>query len=704
MILADIAALWGNYVWPIFLLVFGFGLVVFVHELGHFLAAKAVGVRVDRFALGFGPRLFGIKRGETDYCIKLLPLGGYVKMLGQEDVNAMAEGGEAADDPRSFLNKPIWARMVIVSAGVVMNVIFAAILFVVVCLVGINFLAPVVGGTVKNFPAATAVTSLDAPASRPASAPVTAPAAPNAGNSEAHGLKPGDRILTINGKPIPSFDKIGLMAALADKDEIFHVTFERGGKVGSCDMSVKVGSEGRLVFGIMPPRDLALGEPEDDNLVTPFKPGDRVVAIGTRTIEHHWEIDPIERTLDGRNVEVTVRRGGQRTTVTVRPVPYLGTAHVLFHKTDYTVLRYAKAVRSDDEKTIAVTMRDGTSETLAAEDYTTGRKDLLDVLGLIPRLRVVSVLSGSRADDAGLKAGDIITRYADHPTPTFTQLQAINERFAGEGTQIKVLRDGKGLEAMRIVPKERHDRFQIGVVLGVDTEHTAVASVRPGSLAAKAGLRPGDVITGVGGRTVTTWNEIIIERSRHTQGPVTISYLRGDHRREATVDDLAEAAFGPKHYRFSLFAEKAVFELLNNARVKKSNPLAAMAWGAAQTWDMIVLNYATLRSMARGTVPASEVRGPVGIVGLGIEVGRRGIIRLTYFLAMISVCLAVFNFLPLPLVDGGLAVILIIEKIRGKPLSVRVMNIIQLSGLAIILSIFVAVTWNDISRMIGELW
>ena len=694
VILADLATLWGDYIWPVFLLVFGFGLVVFVHELGHFLACKAVGVRVDRFALGFGPRLLGVKRGDTDYCIKLLPLGGYIKMLGQEDFDAMEEGGEAAGDPRSFLNKPIWARMAIVSAGVVMNVIFAAILFVVVCLVGIDFLAPVVGGTLSGYPAAEAVTSLDTPASRPATAPAT---------DDAHGLKPGDVILTVGGKHIPSFDKVGLIATLADEDEIFRVTFERNGKIGHCDIGVKVGTAGRLVFGIAPPRDLVLGE-SDEDLDTPFKPEDRIVAINGRKITHHWDITPIEDTLDGRAVKVTVLRDDEETTVEVLPLPYMDTAYVLFRKKDNTFFRYTKAVRSDDGKTITVTMPDGKTRTLDAEEYETGRTDKLDVLGLIPRLRVFSVVGDSRADKAGLKAGDIIVRYADKATPTFTQFLEINERFADEGTEIKVLRDGKGLDPVRIVPKKRRDGYQIGIRMGVDTAHTVVAAVRPGSLAEAAGLMRGDVITAINGTKVGTWNDILIQRRKCTKGPLTISYARGQNPHQATIDDVAQAAFLPEHYRFSIFAERVVFNLLMTAEVKKTNPLAAIVWGATQTWDMIVLNYATLRSMARGTVPASEVRGPVGIVGLGIAVGRRGIIKLTYFLAMISVCLAVFNFLPLPLVDGGLAVILIIEKIRRKPLSVRVMNIIQLSGLAVILAIFVAVTWNDISRIVGDLW
>jgi regulator of sigma E protease len=91
-------------------------------------------------------------------------------------------------------------------------------------------------------------------------------------------------------------------------------------------------------------------------------------------------------------------------------------------------------------------------------------------------------------------------------------------------------------------------------------------------------------------------------------------------------------------------------------------------------------------------------------VEIGIAVGRKSVTRLVYFLAMISVSLAVINFLPLPIVDGGLAVLLLIEKARGRPLSLKVMNAIQMAGLGVIGLVFIAVTWQDVWRLISERW
>src|SRR4051812_40246842 len=166
------------YILSLFLLVFGFGFVIFWHELGHFLAAKWVGIRVEQFAVGFGQALVSwrkgmgfqlgtsgrryeklqkavsegdasidlAKYGETEYRLNWIPLGGYVKMLGQDDLNPAAQ----SDDPRSYNKKSIGARMVVVSAGVIMNVILAALGFMIVFMIGFSVPPAQVGGIVSG--------------------------------------------------------------------------------------------------------------------------------------------------------------------------------------------------------------------------------------------------------------------------------------------------------------------------------------------------------------------------------------------------------------------------------------------------------------------------------------------------------------------------------------------------------------------------
>jgi len=104
------------------------GLIIMVHELGHFIAARAVGIRVDRFSLGFGPKIVSVQRGETEYRISWVPLGGYVKMAGMID-ESLDDTEEPFDptDPRLFINKKAWQKIIVVSAGVAMNMVLAAL-------------------------------------------------------------------------------------------------------------------------------------------------------------------------------------------------------------------------------------------------------------------------------------------------------------------------------------------------------------------------------------------------------------------------------------------------------------------------------------------------------------------------------------------------------------------------------------------------
>src|SRR5271165_32444 len=103
----------------------GLGLVIFIHELGHFLMAKWNGVKVEKFSIGFGPTLFGFRRGETHYVLAMVPLGGFVKMLGE----GPEDEANKSTDPRAYPNKSVSARMAIISAGVIMNLLFGWLCF-----------------------------------------------------------------------------------------------------------------------------------------------------------------------------------------------------------------------------------------------------------------------------------------------------------------------------------------------------------------------------------------------------------------------------------------------------------------------------------------------------------------------------------------------------------------------------------------------
>src|SRR5262249_51091093 len=159
------------------------GVLIFIHELGHFLVAKAMGVGVERFSLGFGPRIVSFRGGETEYCISIVPLGGYVKMTGEEahgeDAIHPATEGPPPDPAKSFAAKPLWSRALIVFAGPGMNFVLAAAIFAVMfTAIGVPVDDPTIGRMTPDSAAAQA------------------------------GLHLRDQVVAIDGKPIENWREI----------------------------------------------------------------------------------------------------------------------------------------------------------------------------------------------------------------------------------------------------------------------------------------------------------------------------------------------------------------------------------------------------------------------------------------------------------------------------------------------------------------
>jgi len=365
-----------EWVWPIFLFIFGLGAVVFVHELGHFLVAKAVGIRVERFALGFGPRLFGYKGKETDYSVMLLPLGGYVKMLGQEDF-APLEDAEGEPDPRAYSSKSVGARFAVIAAGVTMNVIFAAILFVILGMVGMRFQAPVVGETIPGYPADEAkIVWVDE-----AGKELGKGAYPDQPST----LQPGDRIVTIDGKgwliPILGREvtrsrRIVVQALLSDETDRYTLGITRtigdGEKVltGRVELGLKMAPSPLGSGGMFPSFGIAFAastklmrgsefaaEADEDKEV--FTNRDRIVAINGQEVVHNWDIREIQKTLLGRETTLTVERsnGPDKTGIELTVHPDVQSTKVFYLK-DGEILRGTAVDRDVKKGTLTLRMDD----------------------------------------------------------------------------------------------------------------------------------------------------------------------------------------------------------------------------------------------------------------------------------------------------------------------------------------------------------
>ncbi len=179
------------------------GILIFVHELGHFLLAKLMGVKVEKFSLGFGPKVVGKKYGDTEYLISAFPLGGYVKMLGEDSLGEEAEPLSEEDKKRAYNNQPVRKRFPIILAGPLFNIVFAALVYIAVFINGAPALLPEVGEVMEDTPAARA------------------------------GLRQGDLITRIGDKDIASWS------------DMTAVVYESPGK--ALDFGIKRGAE---TFGL----------------------------------------------------------------------------------------------------------------------------------------------------------------------------------------------------------------------------------------------------------------------------------------------------------------------------------------------------------------------------------------------------------------------------------------------------------------------
>ncbi len=761
----DLGWLFGHWIWPILQFFIGLGVVVFVHELGHFAVAKAVGIKVERFAIGMGPRLVGMQRGETDYCLCALPLGGYVKMLGQEDFKPLEdqEQGESDEsgqdkpptkptvDPRSYQAKSVGARLAVISAGVIMNIIGAAILFIIVGLAGIRFTAPIVGGVIPESAASEAIIEWDSPL--PPEIPDGEP------RKKTVGLQPGDAFVQFDGNAIYRFEKLQYTGALASPGETFPARIRRtlDGRefTGTAILGLKMGRSpmgGQLLqFGLVPAENLTVAKTEMRQLDL-AREGDHLLSLGLAPLEHSWQIhrwqeetirtgralqsdpdvpfDPtsLPAPLDAlaqdearagilqeysraaraglpARVPIALRRGDQTLLIQV-PLDIRLQRDVLFLKDTGEMFQVSADDRQSDDGQTVLRLPDGGSRTVLTKDIIEPVSGL-DVLGLAPRVQILGVSPDSPADEAGLQPGDIILRYGDKELPVVGELRQINRQFKDVETYITVRREGKPVGPLRIEPTSKGELVLVGVAPGIDIAHAVVAKVRPGSPAEKAGLKSDDRIVAANGTDVEGWVDLynVVRLAVGQAKPVTLTVRRGNKTLDPVeLGVIDPSLFDPHAYKAYATDRLPPREPLEGPLIRHTNPIEALAWGTGEVGNFVLSTYATIRSMLVGTVSTKEAMGPVGIGAVAVKVSRVSLVRFIYFMAVISVSLAVINFLPFPVVDGGHAVFLIIEKIRGKPVPVKIQNAVQVIGLVLILAFFLFVTWQDISRLVTNLW
>ncbi len=275
------------------------GILVAFHELGHFLAARWVGVRVLKFSLGFGPKLFGRQMGETEYLLSAIPLGGYVKLFGEDETEAVTPD----DRRRSFAHQGLWGKVLIVAAGPGFNFILAYLIFSAWLATGYTLPVP----SFKDIAPVVEAVAADSPA-------------------EKAGLMVGDQIKKINGRDIATRVEL-LDAAAKGKGEPLNLEILRDGRINSLTIT-PVPTPGRspkdeeagYYLGIeeVPPivNEVVPGKPAS---VAGFKEGDRVLSIEGTPIHTWTQMTGLVKENPGKPLHVEVLRESRRVSLTVTP-------------------------------------------------------------------------------------------------------------------------------------------------------------------------------------------------------------------------------------------------------------------------------------------------------------------------------------------------------------------------------------------------
>lgn len=267
------------------------GIIVLVHEFGHYIAARLMKIRVEVFSFGFGRRLFGRKFGDTDFRVSLVPVGGYVRMAGEEEYDSTHPA------PDQFMAKNRAQKIFTLVLGPLMNLVLALVLIAAVNMTGVEtdsyrLEKPVIGYVVQGSPA------------------------------EKAGFKPGDVLLAINNRKTPDWKEVELMVGTNAK-ETLTLDFLRNGARNRTQMKVASGSQpeiGYAGFLWQLPAEIDQVAPDYPAARAGLKPGDRITAVDGEPVASYFALADIIRAAPGKKLQLTVQRGGEAIAAEVVPV------------------------------------------------------------------------------------------------------------------------------------------------------------------------------------------------------------------------------------------------------------------------------------------------------------------------------------------------------------------------------------------------
>lgn len=271
------------------------GIIILVHEWGHYIVARRFGVRVDVFSIGFGPRVFGFKRGDTDWRFSALPLGGYVRMAGQDITDIDAGDQKPTGAPDELLSKTRWQRALISLAGPMVNLLFPLLLL------GVYYIA------------------IGLPSDNALSKPLVIAGLPSEQQSLSSGLKVGDKVLSINGVKNPTWEQAQIVSMEAAPGSTLKLQVSDDGVKRQVDLPSSNNPYARTFgYSPIPPviGEVALGTPADR---AGLHPGDLVAAVDGKKIEFWDQFVDMVRGSGGKTLQLDVDRKGKQVALSVTP-------------------------------------------------------------------------------------------------------------------------------------------------------------------------------------------------------------------------------------------------------------------------------------------------------------------------------------------------------------------------------------------------
>ncbi len=595
--------------------ILGIGLVIFVHELGHYLAARMCGVRVETFSLGFGPRLLAKRIGPTLYQVALIPLGGFCRMAGEE-----RHYDGLRPEPDELPAKSVGQRFFIYSGGVLMNLAFGLVVFPILFQVGVPFTRPIIGGTIP-------------------------------GGAAWHARLPADsEVVSVNGNRVFEFTHIITEVALGDPERAVLVL--RDPRTSSEETHVLVPrrdqNEGITTIGVVP----GFERDAHGHIVLQVEPGSSAERAGAKS--------------------------GDRLVEVLGSVPGLEVFDQL-----------ALAMRGDRALELRLEDDEGSRDVRIAPEMA---GDLLPPrVGIAPVLdRVQDVRESELSRELGLRPGDRLLAVQGLPILESGDMQ-LALLSSAEPLVVTVQREGAIL-TLRGPALSRERALALGEDVALGPGSTEIV-IQPGEPAELAGLRTGDRVLKIDGTEVKTWEDVtrLVRRA-------------GDEERSARFR--VARAGSPEHLEFTVRPEaKPAAEYGLSLRqaeyvYRSASVPEAILFGAQCSWRFLEDSWLTLKRMLTRDVSPKNVGGIITISAVSYSLTEAGWVKLFFFLCLVSINLAFLNVLPIPVLDGGHLFFLLVEKIKGSPVSNRVLSASQAIGVVLILSLMVYVTYNDLVRWV----